>query len=178
MRFDFTPIQEDSCLEPNYVIYPLDYVTIKGGPQRGLQVILNLGQHEVKLQEGMILGHFQWIQGKEIMITKEDIFGINVAEPWTPEEVEEEVLKGDERGSITSPADIDPLEHIKLKDAEVGPQNREAFENLCAEFQDVFSKNLADLGKTPLLKEDIPTGDSPPITQIPYTLALRHVQWV
>ena len=25
---------------------------------------------------------------------------------------------------------------------------------------------------------DIPTGDNPPITQRPYTLALKHVQWV
>ena len=81
-------------------------------------------------------------------------------------------------GFITSPADIDPRETIKLKDAEVAPQHREAFKNLCAEFQDVFSKDSADLGKTPLLKMDIPTGDSPPITQRPYTLALRHVHWV
>ena len=63
-RFDFIPIQENSCLEPNCVIYPLDYATIKGGPQRGLKVILNLGQQEVKLQEGMVLGHFQWVQGE------------------------------------------------------------------------------------------------------------------
>ena len=34
------------------------------------------------------------------------------------------------------------------------------------------------MGKTPLLKMDIPMGDSPPITQRPYTLALKHVQWV
>ena len=34
------------------------------------------------------------------------------------------------------------------------------------------------MGKTPLLKMDIPTGDSPPITQRPYTLALKHMQWV
>ena len=46
------------------------------------------------------------------------------------------------------------------------------------EFEDVFSKDSADLGKTPLLKMDIPTGDSPLITQRPYTLALKHVQWV
>ena len=25
---------------------------------------------------------------------------------------------------------------------------------------------------------DIPTGDSPPVSQKPYTLALKHVQWV
>ena len=36
-----------------------------------------------------------------------------------PEEVEEEVLKGDKKGFITSPADKDPREPIKLKDAEV-----------------------------------------------------------
>ena len=34
------------------------------------------------------------------------------------------------------------------------------------------------MGKTPLLKVDIPTGDSPPVTQRPYTLTLKHVQWV
>ena len=65
-----------------------------------------------------------------------------------------------------------------MKDAEVAPQHWEAFINLCAEFQDVFSKDSVDLGKTPILKVDIPKGDSPPITQRPYTLALRHIQWV
>ena len=121
--------------EPNCVIYPLDYATIKGDLQKGLQVIINLSHHEIKLQEGMVLGYFQRTPDEEIMVTKEDIFGINVTEPWTPEEIEEEVLKGDGRGFITSPADIDPREPIKLRDAEVAPQHREA----SAEFQDVFS---------------------------------------
>ena len=89
-----------------------------------------------------------------------------------------EVLKGDKKGFITSPADIDPREPIKLRDAEVTPQHRKAFEDLCSEFETIFSKDSADLGKTPLLKMDIPTGDRPPITQRPYTLALKHVQWV
>ena len=101
---------------------------------------------------------------EEIKVTQEDLFGINVTEPWAPDELEEEVLKGNGRGFVTSPADIDPREPIKLRDAEVASQYREAFEVLCTEFQDVFSKDSADLGKTPLLKMDIPTGDSPPIT--------------
>ena len=112
------------------------------------------------------------------MITQEDIFGVNVEEPWAPGEVEEEVLKGDGKGFITSPADIDPREPIKLKDAEVTPQHRKAFEDLCFEFETIFSKDSADLGKTPLLKMDIPMGDNPAITQRPYTLALKQVQWV
>ena len=177
-RFNFTPISEKTLLGPNCVIYPLDYATIKGGLQRGVQIVINLSYQEIQLQEGLILGQFQQMPDEEIKVTQEDLFGINATEPWAPDELEEEVLKGDGRGFITSPADIDPREPIKLRDAEVAPQYREAFEALCTEFQDVFSKDSADLGKTPLLKMDIPTGDSPPITQRPYTLALRHVQWV
>ena len=176
--FDFIPVQANPPLGPNCIIYPLDYASIKGGLQRGLQVLVNLGQQDVELQEGTILGHFQKTQSEEIMITQDDIFGVNVEEPWAPGEVEEEVLKGDKKGFITSPADIDPRELVRLRDAEVTPQHRKAFEDLCAEFETIFSKDSADLGKTPLLKMDIPTGDSPPITQRPYTLALKHVQWV
>ena len=40
-----------------------------------------------------------------------------------------------------------------------------AFEGLCKEFADVFSQDLGDLGKTPLLRMEIPTGDNPPISQ-------------
>ena len=94
-RFDFTPIPEDTLLEPNCVIYPLDYATIKGGLQKGLQVIINLSHREIRLQEGMVLGHFQQTPDEEIRVTQEDLFGINVTEPWTPEELEEKVLKGD-----------------------------------------------------------------------------------
>ena len=176
--FDFTSVSISQSLGPNCVVYPLDYATIRGGPQRELQALVNLGQQEIKLQQGTLLGHFQQTQHEEIMITREDIFGINIEEPWAPREIEEEVLKGDKKGFITSPADIDPREPIKLRDAEVTPKHREAFDNLCSEYEDIFSKDSADLGKTPLLKMDIPTGDSPPITQRPYTLAVKHVQWV
>ena len=35
-----------------------------------------------------------------------------------------------------------------------------------------------DIRKTPLIKMEINTGDSPPITQKPYTLPLKHAVWV
>ena len=82
-------------------MYPLDYASIKGGLQRGLQILINLGQQDVTLQQGIVLGHFQKAKSEEIRITQEDIFGVNVEEPWTPGEVEEEVLKGDGKGFIT-----------------------------------------------------------------------------
>ena len=132
-HFDFIPMQANPHLGPNCVVYPLDYASIKGGSQRGLQVLINLGQQDVELQQGIVLGHFQKVQSEEIMITQEDIFGVNVEEPWATGEGEEEVLKGDKKGFISSPADIDPREPIKLRDAEVTPQHRKSFEDLCSE---------------------------------------------
>ena len=57
-------------------------------------------------------------------------------------------------------------------------EHQAAFEGLCEEFADVFSQDLGDLGKTPLMRTEIPTGDNPPISQRPYGLSLKHVQWV
>ena len=178
-RFDFVPTPTNLHLEPNCIVYPLDYASIKGGLQKGLQILINLGQQDVKLQQGIVLGHYQKAPSEEIMITQEDIFGVNVGEPWVPGEVDEEVLKGNRKGFITSPTDIDPREPIKLRDAEVNTGTQEKHLRICAlKFETIFFKDSANLGKTPLLKMDIPTGDNPPITQRPYTLALKHVQWV
>ena len=58
-RFDFIPIQANPHLGPNCVVYPLDYASIKRGSQRGLQALINLGQQDVKLQQGIVLRHFQ-----------------------------------------------------------------------------------------------------------------------
>ena len=143
-HFDFVPTQTNHHLGPNCIVYPLDYVSIKGGLQKGLQILINLGQQDVKLQQGIVLGHYQRAPSKEIMITQEDIFGVNTEGPWASGEVQEEILKGNEKGFITSPADIDPWEPIKLRDAEVTLGHRKAFEDLCSEFEAIFSKDSAD----------------------------------
>ena len=49
---------------------------------------------------------------------------------------------------------------------------------MCTEFNDIFSTDSGDIGKTPLLEVEIDTGDSLPITQKPYTLPLKHTEWV
>ena len=41
-----------------------------------------------------------------------------------------------------------------------------------------FSDNSGDIGRTPLIKMDIDTGENPPVCQRPYTLPLKHVEWV
>ena len=68
-RFDFVPTQANYHLGPNCIVYPLDYASIKGGLQRGLQVLINLGQQDIKLQQGIVCGHYQKAPSEEIMIT-------------------------------------------------------------------------------------------------------------
>ena len=69
-RFDFVPIQMNFHLGPNCIVYPLDYASIKGGLQRGLQILMNLGQQDVKLQQGIVLGYYQKAPSEDIMITQ------------------------------------------------------------------------------------------------------------
>ena len=67
---------------------------------------------------------------------------------------------------------------MQLQDAEVTEECREKFRLLCKEFEDVFSKDSTDIGRTPLITMDIDTGDSPPVCQKPYNLPLKHREWV
>ena len=83
-----------------------------------------------------------------------------------------------EKKFITSPADTDVHRKVELQDANVSKEHQNAFKELCNEFNDIFSVDLSDIGKTPLVEMEIDTGDSPPITQKPYTLPFKHAEWV
>ena len=65
-----------------------------------------------------------------------------------------------------------------MQDADITEEQQNAFNDLCTEFNDIFSTDSGDIGKTPLLEVEIDTGDSLPITQKPYTLPLKHTTWV
>ena len=67
---------------------------------------------------------------------------------------------------------------VNLQDAQVSAKYREQFKQLCKEFEDIFSKDSTDIGKTSLITMDIDTGDSPPVCQKPYNLPLKHREWV
>ena len=49
---------------------------------------------------------------------------------------------------------------------------------MCKKFSDIFSTDSGDIGNTPSLEVKIDTGDSLPITQKPFTLPLKHTEWV
>ena len=75
-----------------------------------------------------------------------------------------------EKKFITSQGDIEVHRKVELQDAEITEAQQNALQELCNEFKDIFSTDSSDIGKTPLIEMEIDAGDSPPITQKPYTL--------
>ena len=79
---------------------------------------------------------------------------------------------------ICSPAEVKFHRRVVLKDHNASADTKKHFEDLCQQFPKVFSMNNEDIGQTNLITTDIDTGDSPPSTKKPYTLPLKHYDWV
>ena len=79
---------------------------------------------------------------------------------------------------LISPGDIYPNRKVLLEDADITTVTREKFEQLCKDQAGAFLKNNKDIGRTQVIEMEIDTGDSLPIAQSPYTLPLKHYDWV
>ena len=67
---------------------------------------------------------------------------------------------------------------MELKDQNISEETKRQFEELKEKYPKVFSLNNEDIGHTQLVTMDINMGDSPPVCQKPYTLPLKHYNWV
>ena len=79
---------------------------------------------------------------------------------------------------IKLPAEVETHRKVDLEDKEIKEETREKFHKLCDKYDDIISKGSDDIAKTLLVEMDIDTGDSPPIASRPYTLPLKHHEWV
>ena len=79
---------------------------------------------------------------------------------------------------LISPGDIYPNRKVELEDADIKEATKVSFEALCEIQHEAFSKNNKDIGRTQLIEMEIDTGDSLPVAQSPYTLLLKHYDWV
>ena len=68
---------------------------------------------------------------------------------------------------LCSPADVPGPCRVQLQDKDITTDIRQKFEELCEEYGEAFSKNNEDIGRTKLVKMDIDTGDSPPVSSRP-----------
>ena len=79
---------------------------------------------------------------------------------------------------ICSPTEVKLHHRVELKDHDASKDTKKHFEELCQAFPEVFSTSSEDIGRTNLITMDIDTSDSPPSAQKPYTLPLKHYDWV
>ena len=79
---------------------------------------------------------------------------------------------------ICSPTEVKLHHRVELKDHDASKDTKKHFKELCQTFPEVFSTSNEDIGRTNLITMDIDTGDSPPLAQKPYTLPLKHYDWV
>ena len=84
----------------------------------------------------------------------------------------------DDTAFLCSPADVPGPRKVQLQDKDITTDIRQKFKELCDKYGEAFSKNNEDIGRTKLVKMDIDTGDSPPVSSRPYTLPLKHYEWV
>ena len=161
-------------IEPNYFLTE-EYVPL---------VVINVLTDSVYLLKGEVMGFMQdqslnisaivtetSTEPSPILLEEDDIEGL-------PEQKRKVTSENREKKFITSPADIEVHQKVELQGAKITEVQQNAFKELCNKFKVIFSVDSSDIGKTPLLEMEIDTGDSPPITQKPYTLPLKHATWV
>ena len=70
---------------------------------------------------------------------------------------------------IKSPAKVETHRKVDLEDKVIKAETKEKFHKVCNRYDDIISKNGADIGKTLLVEMDIDAGDSPPIMHTNHT---------
>ena len=55
---------------------------------------------------------------------------------------------------------------------------QQQLDNFLRTFKDQFAKDKTTIGTTPLTQMSIDTGDSDPVSQKPYPVAMKHYNWV
>ena len=66
----------------------------------------------------------------------------------------------------------------QLEDAPIDTKTKLDLEKLFEANKDAFAEDERQIGRTPLIKMSIDTGDVCPIVKKAYTLALKHYDWV
>ena len=115
-----------------------------------------------------------------IELASEDKIEKHLAKPrnWVPQKHETLPEIPHDTAFLCSPADVPGPRKVQLQDKDITTDIRQKFKELCDEYGEAFSKNNEDIGRTKLVKMDIDTGDSPPVSSRPYTLPLKHYEWV
>ena len=199
--FEVKPTEEFVTNHPNLITLPIIHKTDTENRENVPYLLINLANEDEHILKGEEIAIMEELMVNSDQIQREGVkqetkehlksdlkvrkneIHFDKEVNYMEEEIMTESCDSDEEGEvekkfITSPADIETQRKVKLQDAYITEIDKARFRYLCKEFVDVFSKNSEDIGHTPLVTMDIDTGDSPPVCQKPYSLPLKHVEWV
>ena len=144
-------------------------------PTKIQYILINFAKENVFLPKGELLGSLEPLEENiQKIVTSTSMEMMSIEEEENQNTEVEEV----EKKFITSPAEVEVHQKINLQDAKITEEDLQQFKKLCEEYDDILSKDSTGIGRTPLVTMEIDTGDSPPITQRPYNLPLKHSDWV
>ena len=193
IKVEVIPDQLWLSAKPNICMYPMIADLKEREPNTVTPfVIVNFSHHE----------HLHLQKDHKVAFTEKDCNEGEVLEIYTMEQLEKELprnwipeRKRQEKFSeffenrfmqkdddfLKSPAEAPVHRKVLLEDKNISPKTQEAFDKLCKKYKkydDIISKNSGDIGKTMLVEMEIDTGNHPPIASKPYTLPLKHYDWV
>ena len=190
IKVEVTPDQLWLSTNPNICTYPMIADLKEREPNVVTPfVIVNFSHHE----------HLHLPKDHVVAFTEKDCKEGEVLEICTMEQLEKELprnwipeRKWQEKCSelfenpfmqkdddfLKSPAEAPVHRKALLEDKDISPKTQKAFDRLCEKYDDIISKNSGDIGKTMLVEMEIDTGNHPPIASKPYTLPLKHYDWV
>ena len=167
---------------PNMITLPVLHKTDQETRENVPYLLINLSMEDEEIEKGeelakMTVCPYQLNEIETEQTDEEEINNIEEDKIFEQCDMFDDKTEVDKK-FITSPAQIESQRKIKLQNAPITDEDRSNFKELCNKYTDIFSRSSEDIGHTPLLKMDIDTGDSPPVCQRPYSLPLKHVEWV
>ena len=167
---------------PSMVTLPVLHKTDQETRENVPYLLINLSMEDEEIEKGeelaeMTVCPYQLNEVETEQTNEEEINNIEEDKIFEQCDMIDDKTEVDKK-FITSPAQIESQRKVKLQNAPITDKDRDDFKELCNKYTDIFSRSSEDIGHTPLLKMDIDTGDSPPVCQRPYSLPLKHVEWV
>ena len=167
---------------PSMITLPVLHKTDQETRENVPYLLINLSMEDEEIEKGEELAEmrvcpYQLNEIETEQTDEEEIYNIEEDKIFEQCDMFDDKTEVDKK-FITSPAQIESQRKVKLQNAPITDEDRSNFKELCNKYTDIFSRSSEDIGHTPLLKMDIDTGDSPPVCQRPYSLPLKHVEWV
>ena len=190
IKVEVIPNQLWLSANPNICTYPI-IADLKGRKPNTVTpfVIVNFSHHEhLHLPKDHVVAFAEkdCNKGEVLEICTMEQLEKELPRNWIPERKRQEkfseffenpfMQKDDD--FLKPPAEAPVHRKVLLENKNISPKTQEAFDKLCEKYDDIISKNSGDIGKTMLVEMEIDTGNHPPIASKPYTLPLKHYDWV